>query len=404
MEMKELDLTGKRVLLRVDFNVPLDSKQHITDDSRIVEAIPTIKYILSQKDVSLIIMSHLGRPLKKLLPDGNIDTKSFSLKSVLPSLISLLGLNVQFASDCIGEEARIKAAELKPGQVLLLENTRFHPEEEKGDESFSQELAKLGDIYINDAFGTAHRAHASTCIIAKYFSLEEKAFGFLMEKELLNANKLLDNPERPYTAIIGGAKVSDKILLLKKMISMVDNIIIGGGMAYTFFKAMGFEVGNSLVEEERIEIAKEIIKEANGKIQFLLPEDSIIADSFSNEANTKIVSNKIIPLDWMGLDIGPVAIKKFSSIIEKSRSVLWNGPMGVFEMSNFANGTKAIANSVVNATKNGAFTLVGGGDSAAAIHQLGLSDKVSFVSTGGGAMLELLEGKELPGVKAITDI
>lgn len=402
--MKEIDFTGKKVLIRVDFNVPLDKEQNITDDSRITEALPTIKYILNQKATSVIIMSHLGRPLKKLLPDGKIDVRSFSLKNILSRLSDLLGVEVFFSSDCVGEEAILKAAALKPGQVLLLENTRFHPEEEKGEEHFSRQLADLGEIYINDAFGTAHRAHASTCIIAKYFAKGNKAFGFLMERELLNAKRLLDNPERPYTAIVGGAKVSDKILLLKKMISLVDNIIIGGGMAYTFFKAMGAEIGNSLVEEDRIENAKEILLEAKGKIKFLLPEDSIIADNFNNDANTQIVENKYIPSGWMGLDIGPKAIIAFSKIIESSRSVLWNGPMGVFEMSNFANGTKAIANAVVTATKNGAFTLVGGGDSAAAIHQMGLSDKVSFVSTGGGAMLELLEGKDLPGVKAITDM
>lgn len=398
------ELSGNKILVRVDFNVPLDKSQNITDDSRIREAIPTLKYLLDKGNTSLIIMSHLGRPLKKLLSDGSIDKKSFSLKNVQNRLSELLGREVQFVEDCIGEKVSQKAEALKPGEVLLLENTRFHKEEEKGDEGFSKELASLGDAYVNDAFGAAHRAHASTCIIAKFFSRDKKAFGFLMEKELENGKKLLENPEHPYTAIVGGAKVSDKILLLEKMISSVDNIIIGGGMAYTFFKAMGGNTGKSLVEEDRLENAKEIIDKAKGKIQLLLPEDSVVADDFNNEAKTQLADNMAIPDGWMGLDIGPKAIAAFTNTINSSKSVLWNGPMGVFEMPNFAKGTKAIAEAVVKATENGAYSLIGGGDSAAAIHQLGLSDKVSFVSTGGGAMLELLEGKELPGVKAITDM
>ncbi|MBL7829853.1 MAG: phosphoglycerate kinase [Saprospiraceae bacterium] len=401
--MQFLNLVGKRIIVRVDFNVPLDSNLNVTDDTRIKESIPTLKYLLNLDGVSLVLLSHLDRPLKKLLPDGTIDVNRFSLKNILPNLTDLLGCEVLFADDCIGEPAETLAKSLKPGQVLLLENTRFHKEEEKGDETFSKKLAGLGEAYINDAFGTAHRAHASTCIIANYFPKNLKAFGFLMKKELASAKRLLVNPDKPFTAIIGGAKVSDKILLLEKMIDSVDNMIIGGGMAYTFFKALGGQVGKSLVEEDRIENAGEILKKAKGKIKLLLPEDSIAANAFTNEAQTMNVDNMFIPDDMMGLDIGPKAIASFTETIASSRSILWNGPMGVFEMPNFSKGTFEIAKAVVAATERGAFSLIGGGDSAAAIHQMHFEDKVSFVSTGGGAMLELLEGKELPGVKSILE-
>lgn len=401
--MQFLNLVGKRIIVRVDFNVPLDSNLNVTDDTRIKESIPTLKYLLNLDGVSLVLLSHLDRPLKKLLPDGTIDVNRFSLKNILPNLTDLLGCEVLFADDCIGEPAETLAKSLKPGQVLLLENTRFHKEEEKGDETFSKKLAGLGEAYINDAFGTAHRAHASTCIIANYFPKNLKAFGFLMKKELASAKRLLVNPDKPFTAIIGGAKVSDKILLLEKMIDSVDNMIIGGGMAYTFFKALGGQVGKSLVEEDRIENAGEILKKAKGRIKLLLPEDSIAANAFTNEAQTMNVDNMFIPDDMMGLDIGPKAIASFTETIASSRSILWNGPMGVFEMPNFSKGTFEIAKAVVAATERGAFSLIGGGDSAAAIHQMHFEDKVSFVSTGGGAMLELLEGKELPGVKSILE-
>lgn len=401
--MQFLNLVGKRIIVRVDFNVPLESNLNVTDDTRIKESIPTLKYLLNLDGVSLVLLSHLDRPLKKLLPDGTIDVNRFSLKNILPNLTDLLGCEVLFADDCIGEPAETLAKSLKPGQVLLLENTRFHKEEEKGDETFSKKLAGLGEAYINDAFGTAHRAHASTCIIANYFPKNLKAFGFLMKKELASAKRLLVNPDKPFTAIIGGAKVSDKILLLEKMIDSVDNMIIGGGMAYTFFKALGGQVGKSLVEEDRIENAGEILKKAKGKIKLLLPEDSIAANAFTNEAQTMNVDNMFIPDDMMGLDIGPKAIASFTETIASSRSILWNGPMGVFEMPNFSKGTFEIAKAVVAATERGAFSLIGGGDSAAAIHQMHFEDKVSFVSTGGGAMLELLEGKELPGVKSILE-
>lgn len=401
--MQNLDLVGKRILVRVDFNVPLDNHLNVTDNKRIREALPTIEYLLSLDGVSVILMSHLGRPLKKLLPDESIDVQKFSLRNIIPELSKLLGREVLFAENCIGEKTEAIAKSLIAGQVLLLENTRFHKEEEKGDEEFSRQLASLGQAYINDAFGTAHRAHASTCIIARYFAKNVRGFGFLMEKELASATRLTHNPQKPFTAIIGGAKVSDKILLLEKMIDSVDNLIIGGGMAYTFFKAMGGHVGNSLVEEDRLENARQILEKAKGRINLLLPKDSKVADSFTNDAKTELADNMSIPEGMMGLDIGPKAISEFTRVITESKSILWNGPMGVFEMPNFANGTQEIAKAVVEATDHGAFSLIGGGDSAAAINSMGLEDKVSFVSTGGGAMLELLEGKELPGIREILE-
>lgn len=390
-----LNFSGKRALVRVDFNVPLDEHYHITDDNRIQGAIPTIEKILKDGG-SLVLMSHLGRP-------KNGPAEKYSLKHLVKHLSLLLNTPVQFADDCIGTEALQKAENLKSGEVLLLENLRFHKEEEQGDEAFAQKLAKLGDVYVNDAFGTAHRAHASTAIIAKFFP-DAKYFGYLMAAELKNAQKVLNNAAKPFTAIMGGAKVSDKIELIENLLEKVDNLIIGGGMAYTFTKAQGGEIGRSLVEEDKLDLANSLIAKAKEKgVKLVLPVDSIIADEFSNEANTKVSPNNAIPADWMGLDIGPQSISNFEKVIADSKTLLWNGPMGVFEMSKFESGTKAIAEALAKATQNGAFTLVGGGDSAAAISKFGLHDQVSYVSTGGGALLEYMEGKELPGVKAINE-
>jgi len=388
----DLSLKGKRALIRVDFNVPLNDQFKITDHTRIKAAIPTIKKVLSEGG-AVVLMSHLGRP-------KNGPEEKFSLKHLIKDLSDQLNAQVKFSSDCIGEEAEAMSANLAPGEVLLLENLRFYPEETKGDESFAKKLSNHGDIYINDAFGTAHRAHASTSIVAQYF--EEKAAGYVMAAELANADKVLQEANKPYTAIMGGAKISDKILIIEKLLDKVDNLIIGGGMSYTFFKAMGGQIGSSLVEEDKLELAKSLIKQAKEKgVNLELPFDSIIADKFGNDANTDVVSNTAIPDGWMGLDIGPQASEVFSNIIKDSKTVLWNGPMGVFEMSNFANGTISIAEATVEATKNGAFSLIGGGDSAAAVNSLGYGDKVSYVSTGGGALLEYMEGKVLPGVKAL---
>ena len=397
----QLDFNGKKALVRVDFNVPLDKEYHITDDTRIRAAVPTIKHILNHGGAA-ILMSHLGRPLKKLKEDGSIDREKFTLKHVVPHLSELLGVNVQFCDETVGEKAERIAAALKPGEVLLLENTRFEAGETKGDENLAKKMAALGDVYVNDAFGTAHREHASTATIARFFGEGAKTFGFLMEAEIKNAERVLHNPERPLTAIIGGAKVSDKILLLERLIDFVDNLLIGGGMAYTFLKAQGGEVGKSLVEEDRLELALELLDKAKRKgVKLLLPEDSIIADDFANTAQSSLANSKAIPEGWMGLDIGEQARKDFREVVFNSKTILWNGPMGVFEMPKFAEGTKMIAESVAQATSKGAFSLVGGGDSVAAVNQLGLADKVSYVSTGGGAMLEFLEGKELPGIRSV---
>ncbi len=394
--MKSIDsynFKGKKALIRVDFNVPLDEKYNITDSSRIDAAVPTIKKILKEGG-STILMSHLGRP-----KEGPED--KFSLRHLLPYLSKVLGVKVKFADDCIGQEATDLAAALKGGEVLLLENLRFYKNETKGDEEFAGKLAKLGDVYVNDAFGTAHRAHASTTIIAKFFP-NDKMFGYIMENEVKNIDKVLKNPGRPFTAILGGAKVSGKIEIINNLLDKVDNLLIGGGMMFTFIKAMGGKIGKSMVEDDLLELAKNTLEKAKEmKVKIYIPSDAVIADAFENDAAKKTVSSDDIPDSWMGLDIGPEAIKNYSAVIASSQTLLWNGPMGVFEMSSFEEGTKAIALAVAEATHKGAFSLVGGGDSVAAINKYHLKDKVSYVSTGGGAMLEYIEGKELPGVAAI---
>ena len=385
---------GKKALIRVDFNVPLDKEFNITDDTRITAAVPTIKKVLDDGG-SVILMSHLGRP-----KEG--PAEKYSLKHILPHLSKLLGTEVQFANDCIGDEAVQKSKDLQPGQVLLLENLRFYKEEEKGDEAFAEKLSKLGDVYINDAFGTAHRAHASTAVIAKFFSPENKMFGLVMEGEVSSAEKVLNSSEKPFTAIIGGAKVSDKIMIIENLLERATDIIIGGGMAYTFYKAMGGQVGNSLVEEDKLDTAKELLSKAEAKgVCIHLPDDSIIADRFAADAEVSSSLSNTIPDGWMGLDIGQMACETFTKVILDSKTILWNGPMGVFEMENFQHGTKTIAKAVAEATGKGAYSLVGGGDSVSAVNQFGYADDVSYVSTGGGAMLEYFEGKELPGIAAL---
>lgn len=403
--MKTVDnynFAGKRALIRVDFNVPLDKKTFaVTDDTRIKAAVPTIQKILKDGG-SVVLMSHLGRPLKKLKEDGTVDYEKHSLKHIVARTAELLGREVKFATDCVSDEAFALSAALKPGEVLLLENLRFYKEEEKGDAGFAEKLSKHGDVYVNDAFGTAHRAHASTTIVANYYSADNKMFGYLMANEVASANKVLKGAERPFTAILGGAKVSDKILIIENLLNVADNILIGGGMAYTFFKAQGGTIGNSLVEEDKLELALQLIEKAKAKgVNLLLPVDSVLADKFDAAANTSVADSNAIPDGWMGLDIAEKAVKDFSHVILNSKTILWNGPMGVFEMEKFQKGTVAIANAVAEATAKGAFSLVGGGDSVAAVNQFGLADKVSYVSTGGGAMLEYFEGKELPGIKAI---
>ena len=399
--MLQMDFQGKKVLVRVDFNVPQDAGYKVTDETRIKAALPTIRHILDRGG-AVILMSHLGRPSKKTLPDGSLDKARFTLRNLIPNLVSLLDRPVLFAEDCIGPVTASAAAALLPGQVLLLENTRFHPGEEKGDEEMARQLASLGEVFIHDAFGTAHRAHASTAVIARFFPPERKAFGFLMQAELENAAKTMDHPQRPLLAIVGGAKVSDKILLIENLLDKVDALIIGGGMAYTFKRAQGGRTGNSLVEEDRIELAGALLQKAREKgVQLLLPIDSVIADRFAADAAQQLAPSDDIPDGWMGLDIGPDARAEYEKAILDAKTILWNGPMGVFEMPAFAEGTRAIAEAIALSTSRGAFSLVGGGDSVTAVNQMGLSDQVSFVSTGGGAMLELLEGKKLPGVAAI---
>lgn len=389
------NFSGKRVLLRVDFNVPLNDQYEITDDTRINGAIPTIKKILADGG-SIILMSHLGRP-------KNGPEEKFSLKHIVNRISDLVGTTVVFTNDCIGEDAQRKAVNLQAGEVLLLENLRFYQEEQKGDVEFAKKLAKLGNVYINDAFGTAHRAHASTAIIAQFFP-KDKMFGFLIEKEIDSVSKVMVNSQKPVTAIIGGAKVSSKIIIIENLLDKVDNIIIGGGMAYTFAKAQGGEVGNSLVELDFVATAAEVLKKAVEKnVKIFIPIDSVAADDFSNDANTQVCLTAAIPEGYMGLDIGEKAIAENVACILASKTILWNGPMGVFEMSKFQKGTKDVALAVAEATQNGAFSLVGGGDSVAAVNKFNIADQVSHVSTGGGAMLEYLEGKELPGIAAILE-
>lgn len=384
----------KKALIRVDFNVPLNDKQEITDDTRIRAALPTIRHILDQGG-SVILMSHLGRP-----KDG--PAEKYSLRHLVAHLNELLHTKVKFAPDCVGEEAIQLAGSLQPGEVLLLENLRFYKEEEKGDKGFAEKLSKLGDVYINDAFGTAHRAHASTAVIADFFPGDKKMFGLLMEGEVASAEKVLHGSEKPFVAIIGGAKVSDKILIIENLLERATDIIIGGGMAYTFFKAQGGQIGKSLCEDDRLDTASELLKKAEARgVRIHLPSDSIIADKFAADANDSTAPSNNIPDGWMGLDIGPNAAEQFGNVIRQSRTILWNGPMGVFEMEKFQAGTRSIAEAVAEATAEGAFSLVGGGDSVAAVNQFGFTDKVSYVSTGGGAMLEYFEGKELPGIAAV---
>lgn len=410
------NFAGKKAFVRVDFNVPLDENFNITDDTRIRAAIPTLKKILNDGG-SVIIASHMGRPKK------NPDPK-YSLKHILPRVSELLGINVKFAPDCIGEETAKMVAELKPGEALMLENLRFYEEEEgkprvpetateeeiaiakkelkERQKKFTQTLASYADVYVNDAFGTAHRAHASTALIADYFDENHKMFGYLMEKEVAAIEKIMNNAEHPFTAIMGGSKVSSKIDIIENLLNKVDNLIIGGGMTYTFIKALGGKIGNSICEDDKLELALELLEKAKNKgVNMVLAVDAKIADSFSNDAHTKVVPVNEIPDGWQGLDIGPETEKIFSDIIKLSKTILWNGPVGVFEFDNFAHGSLAVAQAIVEATKNGAFSLVGGGDSVACINKYGLADKVSYVSTGGGALLEAIEGRVLPGIKAI---
>ncbi len=395
------NFANQKALVRVDFNVPIKNG-NITDDTRIRAALPTLKKILADGG-SIVLMSHWGRPLKDIEKKPNLTLADFSLKPIVAHLSKLLGTEVLFADDCIGDAAFHMAKDLKPGQVLLLENLRYYKQEEKGDAAFAEKLSKLGDVYINDAFGTAHRAHASTAVIAQYFATGNKMFGLCMEGEVNAAEQVMHNNQKPFTAIIGGAKVSDKILIIENLLDKATDIIIGGGMAYTFFKAMGGQIGNSLCEDDRLEMAVALLEKAKEKgVCIHLPADSIIADKFAPDANTSSALSNEIPTGWMGLDVAHMAIEHFNKVISSSKTILWNGPMGVFEMEKFQNGTKAIADAVVAATQNGAFSLVGGGDSVAAVNKFGLAEKVSYVSTGGGAMLEYFEGKVLPGIAAIN--
>jgi len=397
--MKTVDnfnFSGKRVVMRVDFNVPLNEQFAVTDDTRIRAALPTIKKIITDGG-SLVLMSHLGRP-----KEG--PTNKYSLQHIVADLTKAIGVEVKFANDCISEEAFKMSASLTAGQVLLLENLRFYKEEEKGDIAFAEKLSKHGNFYVNDAFGTAHRAHASTTIIAQFFDSNSKCFGYVMAGEVASINKVLTQSETPFTAIIGGAKVSDKIMIIEQLLNKANNIIIGGGMAFTFVKAVGGQIGKSLCEDDRLEVAKDLLVKAKAKgVNLYIPTDAIVADNFANDANKKECKIDVIPDGWMGLDIGAETIKKYSEVIAASKTILWNGPMGVFEMSSFEAGTKAVADSIVTATSKGAFSLIGGGDSVAAINKYNLASKVSYVSTGGGALLEYIEQGTLPGVKAIAE-
>lgn len=401
ISIEDLAVQGKNVIVRVDFNVPLDQNFKVTDDTRIRGAVPSIDY-LRKKGARVILLSHFDRPLKKLLPDGSIDKQKFTLQHVVEPLSHLLNAKVAFSENCVGEIAQSAIAQLKDGDVILMENTRFHAGEEKGNADLAEQMAALGDFYINDAFGAAHRAHASTAVIADYFDKEHKAFGFLMKSELDNAEKVLQNPAKPFIAILGGAKVSDKIQLIESLLDKADKILIGGGMAYTFIKAQGGQTGNSLLEEDKLQMANELLTKARraGK-EIILPSDSIAAEKFAPDSVYKNVPSHEIPDSWLGLDIGLTARFEFSTHLKQAGTIVWNGPMGVFEMEAFSHGTQAIAQAVADATSAGAYSLIGGGDSVSAIHNAGLAEKVSFISTGGGAMLELLEGKDLPGVAAI---
>ena len=395
--MRHIDFNNKKVLVRVDFNVPLNDQMEVTDTTRIEKAIPTLQYMLDH-GAALIVCTHLGRP------KPGADNSKYSTQHIVPVFSKLLGTEVRFVDDVVGEKVEAACKDLQPGQVLLLENTRFYKEETDGEATFSKALASLADAYVNDAFGTAHRAHASTTTVANYFDKDHKGFGFLMEAEVKNGFKVLKEAEKPFTAIVGGAKVSDKIQLLENLIEKADNILIGGGMAYTFFKAQGGQIGNSLCEADFLNLALEVLQKAAAKgCNIYLPQDSIAADKFAVDAQIQTIESNAIPDGWMGLDIGPLAVKAFCDVIASSKTIVWNGPMGVFEFPNFANGTLSVAHAVADATKNGAFSLIGGGDSVAAINKAGLENEVSYVSTGGGAMLEMLEGKILPGVAAIED-
>lgn len=399
-QFSDYNFSKQKALVRVDFNVPIKNGV-ITDDTRIKAALPTLKKILADGG-SIVLMSHWGRPLKDIEKKPHLTLADFSLLPVAKHLSTLLGIDVIFADDCISEDAAAKAARLEAGQVLLLENLRYYKQEEKGDREFAQKLSTYGTVYVNDAFGTAHRAHASTAIVADFFGKESKMFGLLMEGEVHAAEQVMNNAQKPFIAIIGGAKVSDKILIIENLLDKATDIIIGGGMAYTFFKAQGGNIGNSLCEDDRMEMALDLLEKAKAKgVTIHLPVDSLLADKFDAAANTNVADSNNIASGWMGLDIGPKAIAAFAAAIAKSKTILWNGPMGVFEMELFQGGTKAIAEAVAAATANGAFSLVGGGDSVAAVNKFALADKVSYVSTGGGAMLEFFEGKELPGIADI---
>ncbi len=390
--IQDIDFKGKKALVRVDFNVPLDEDFNVTDATRIQAAKPTIIKILEDGG-AVVLMSHLGRP-------KGVEDK-YSLKHITEKVSEIIGVDVKFSSDCVGEEAEKAAQNLQMGEVLVLENLRFHPEEKSGDVAFAEQLSKLGDVYVNDAFGTAHRAHASTTIVAQFFP-EDKCFGSLLAQEIVSLKKILEEGEKPVLAILGGAKVSSKITVIENILDKVDHLIIGGGMSFTFIKAQGGKVGNSICEDDKQELALDILKQAKEKgVQVHIPVDVVAADAFSNDAHTQVCDINNIPDGWQGLDAGPKSTELFDKVVNESKTILWNGPLGVFEMESFAAGTVALGNSIANATKNGTFSLVGGGDSVAAVKQFGFADKVSYVSTGGGAMLESLEGKTLPGIEAI---
>ncbi len=392
--LKDFNFKDKKALIRVDFNVPLDENLNVTDDTRIQSAKNTILKVLEDGG-SCILMSHLGRPKAK--------ESEFSLKNIISKVENILGVSVLFSEDCIGDEATQKAKDLKPGQVLLLENLRYYNEEKQGDVAFAEALSKLGDIYVNDAFGTAHRAHASTSIIAQFFP-GNKCFGYLLEQEIISIDKVLTSGEKPVLAILGGAKVSSKITIIENILDKVDHLIIGGGMSFTFIKAQGGAIGDSICEDDKMDLALDILRLAKEKnVQLHLPVDVLAADDFSNSANTQVVDITTIPSEWQGLDCGPKSKAIFHDVVQQCKTILWNGPLGVFELDTFSTGTKALGDSIAEATQNGAFSLVGGGDSVAAVKQFGFQNKVSYVSTGGGAMLESLEGKTLPGIAAINE-